>query len=56
MKLNIYSMLCIIAYVPMDIGYTWIYGQGKIGCQFSLLILTSFIGQFLHPAECDGIG
>ena len=31
----------------MDIVYTWMYGQGKI-CQFSLLLWTSFIGQFVH--------
>ena len=35
--------------ITMDLGYTWIYLQGKIFRQFSLLILTSFIGKFVHP-------
>ena len=33
----------------MDIGYIWIYLQGKICRQFSLLIWISFVGQFVHP-------
>ena len=33
----------------MDIRYTWIYWQGKICRQFSLLIWTSFIGYFINP-------
>ncbi len=38
----------------MNIGYTQIYWQGKTCHQFSLLILTSFIGQFVHPVEWEG--
>ena len=39
----------------MDIGYTWIYGQGKICCHFRLLMWTSFIGPFVHPVGEEGI-
>ena len=37
----------------MEIGYTWIYRQGKICHQFSKLIWTSFIGHFFHPLGGD---
>ena len=40
--------------IIMDIRYTWIYWQGNICLQFSLLILTSFSGHFVHP-EVRGI-
>ena len=37
----------------MDIGYLWIYLQGKIYGPFSLLIWTSVIG---HPVREEGDG
>ena len=35
----------------MYIGYSWMYLQGEICRQFSLLTWTSFIGQFIHIVE-----
>ena len=35
----------------MDIWYVWIYWQVKICRHFSLLIWTSFNGQFVHPVR-----
>ena len=40
----------------MDIGYTWIFWQGKICRQFRLLIWASFIGQFVHQIGVEGMG
>ena len=40
----------------MGIKYMWIYRQGKIFRQRSLLLWTSFIGQLVHPVgEKDGV-
>ena len=39
----------------MDIGYTWIYSQGEICYQHSLLIWISFISKFVHPVGQDGM-
>ena len=48
-----FFILCvfeIIKYVDEKIYNYWIYSsQGKTYFQFRLLILTSFIGEFVHP-------
>ena len=39
----------------MDIGYAWIYGQGKFVVH-SLLRWTTFNGQFVHPVAVERMG
>ena len=39
----------------MDIK-TWIYRQGKLCCQFRLLVRTLFIGPFVQPEGGKGMG
>ena len=40
----------------MDVEYTWILLQAKNCRQFRLLFPLSFIGQFVHTVEGEGIG
>ena len=45
--LSLYSYNSLL--YSIDVDYSWILWQGKNCPQFTLLILNSFIGQFVHP-------